>query len=179
MYIMLDQSGSMSDSVSGGGTKWSAVTNAFKTFVTQPGTDGIGIGIQYFPLAAGGATCTLNCTSDADCGALGPCFVGICFGCAASGSNDSCNPVDYAKPDVEIATLPGAAAAFTASIKLTPADQQHPHRARPSGRDRSRQGLGEGAPQPRRHRRPRDRRRARAAARTTRSQTSTRSPRRG
>ena len=118
MYIMLDQSGSMKDSVSGGGDKWSAVTSAFKTFVTQPGAAGIGIGIQYFPLDAGGASCTLNCATDADCGALGPCLIGICFECAQSGggSNDSCVSADYAKPDVEVATLPGAAGAFIASI---------------------------------------------------------------
>ena len=118
MYIMLDQSGSMGDSVSGGGTKWDAVTKAFKTFVNQPGTAGIGIGIQYFPLDTGGATCTLNCATDADCGAMGPCFIGICFACAQSGggSNDSCVSADYAKPDVEIAALPGSASGFIASI---------------------------------------------------------------
>jgi hypothetical protein len=115
MYIMLDQSGSMTDSVSGGGDKWSAVTSAFKTFVNQPGTAGIGIGIQYFPLDDSGSMCSPNCASDADCGAFGPCFFGICFACAAAGT-DSCNAADYAKPDVEIATLPGAAGAFTASI---------------------------------------------------------------
>jgi hypothetical protein len=116
MYIMLDQSGSMTDTVAGGGDKWGAVTSAFKTFVNQPGTAGIGIGIQYFPLDVSGGGCTLNCASDADCGANGPCFVGICFGCASAGGNDSCVSADYAKPDVEIAALPGSAAAFTASI---------------------------------------------------------------
>jgi hypothetical protein len=115
MYIMLDQSGSMTDSVSGGGTKWDAVTSAFKTFVNQPGTAGIGIGIQYFPLDASGAACSPTCATEADCGGFGPCFLGICFGCAAAG-NDSCDSADYAKPDVEIATLPGAAGAFIASI---------------------------------------------------------------
>jgi hypothetical protein len=115
MYIMLDQSGSMTDPVSGGGDKWGAVTSAFKTFVNQPGTAGIGIGIQYFPLDASGAQCSPTCATDADCGAFGPCFFGICFGCAAGGS-DSCVSADYAKPDVEIAALPGSAGAFTASI---------------------------------------------------------------
>ena len=115
MYIMLDQSGSMTDSVSGGGDKWAAVTSAFKTFVNQPGTAGIGIGIQYFPLDASGSTCSPTCATDADCGAFGPCFFGICFSCAAAGT-DSCDAADYAKPDVEIDTLPGAAGAFTASI---------------------------------------------------------------
>ena len=115
MYIMLDQSGSMTDAVSGGGDKWNAVTTAFKTFVNQPGTAGIGIGIQYFPLDASGGGCPPTCAIDADCGAFGPCFIGICVACAG-GSSDSCVSADYAKPDVEIAPLPGAASAFTASI---------------------------------------------------------------
>ncbi|MEP7127040.1 MAG: vWA domain-containing protein [Byssovorax sp.] len=115
MYIMLDQSGSMTDSVSGGGTKWDAVTSAFKTFVNQPGTAGIGVGIQYFPLIPGGMMCSPTCATDADCGAFGPCFFGICFGCAAS-SNDSCVAADYATPDVEIAALPGSAMGFIKSI---------------------------------------------------------------
>jgi hypothetical protein len=115
MYIMLDQSGSMTDAVAGGGDKWGAVTGAFKTFVNQPGTAGIGIGIQYFPLDASGGGCSPTCATDADCGAFGPCFIGICFGCAG-GASDSCVSGDYAKPDVEIAALPAAAGGFIASI---------------------------------------------------------------
>jgi hypothetical protein len=115
MYIMLDQSGSMTDPVSGGGTKWDAVTSAFKTFVNQPGTAGIGVGIQYFPLDAGASTCSPTCASDADCGGqFFTCVFGLCINCVSGG--DSCNSADYAKPDVEIAALPAAAAAFTASI---------------------------------------------------------------
>ncbi len=110
MYIMLDQSGSMSDPVSGGGTRWAAVTSAFKTFVNQPGTAGIGVGIQYFPFT------TCGCAVEADCGALGPCIFGTCFGCALMSGGDSCIAADYAKPDVEIAPLPGVAGALIASI---------------------------------------------------------------
>lgn len=111
MYIMLDQSGSMTESVAGGGDRWTAVTSAFKTFVNQPGTAGIGIGIQYFPLAPAGVNC--SCASDADCGgAFLTCIFGMCITC----DSDSCDAADYAKPDVEIAPLPGSAAAFTASI---------------------------------------------------------------
>jgi len=49
MYIMLDQSGSMSGAVPGG-TKWTAVTQALATFVTQPNLNGVSVGIQYFAL---------------------------------------------------------------------------------------------------------------------------------
>jgi von Willebrand factor type A domain len=50
LYIMLDQSGSMSQTVSGGGTKWAAVTSALSSFLTQSGLTGISIGLQYFGL---------------------------------------------------------------------------------------------------------------------------------
>ncbi len=119
LMIMQDQSGSMSDTVASGGTKWQAVTGAIGDFVSQPGLDGISVGIQYFPLpASGGGSCTVtSCTTDADCGgsACGPCIVGMCLG-AAGGSSDSCTVADYATPEVEIAALPGVASAIKASL---------------------------------------------------------------
>ena len=54
IYIMLDQSGSMDDTVSGGGTKWTAVTSALNSFLTQPGLTGFSVGLQYFGLETGG-----------------------------------------------------------------------------------------------------------------------------
>jgi hypothetical protein len=54
IYMMLDQSGSMTDTVSGGGTKWSAVTSALDAFLTQPGLTGFSVGLQYFGLQGGG-----------------------------------------------------------------------------------------------------------------------------
>ena len=114
MYIMLDQSGSMGDASSGSVSKWKAVTGAFTTFVNQPAAAGIGVGIQYFPLDSGAAPCSPFCATEADCAGLGPCFIGICLGCAEAG--DSCSSADYAKPDVEIAALPGVAGAFITSI---------------------------------------------------------------
>lgn len=117
MYVMLDQSGSMSDPA-GGGTKWDAVTQAFTAFVQQPETNGIGFGLQYFGLPPGGGMqCPSQCLTDADCGACGPCFVigpvGVCLG--ASGG-DSCDPLDYSKPEIEIAPLPGVANAVIQSL---------------------------------------------------------------
>ena len=113
IYIMLDQSGSMSDTVSGGTSKWTAVTQAFTNFVAQPGLDGISIGIQYFPLS-GSSACPPSCSSDADCGANGPCFFGQCIACV--GGSDSCTVSDYAKPDVPIQPLPGVGPALIQSI---------------------------------------------------------------
>jgi Mg-chelatase subunit ChlD len=44
MIILLDRSGSMS------GTKWDGSTNALKTFVNDPASAGINVGIVYFPI---------------------------------------------------------------------------------------------------------------------------------
>jgi hypothetical protein len=121
MFIMLDQSGSMSDPVSGGGDKWSAVTSALTAFLQQPGLGGISVGIQYFGLPPGGSSggaCTNVpfCATDADCGgpACGPCFFGICFGSSSAG--DSCDAADYSGAEVEIAPLPGVAQPIIASM---------------------------------------------------------------
>ncbi|HEY3352112.1 MAG TPA: hypothetical protein VGQ83_02600 [Polyangia bacterium] len=116
IYIMLDQSGSMGDAVSGG-TKWSAVTSALAAFVNQPGLTGISVGLQYFPLPVGGVACTANfCNTTADCGgpSCGPCLLHVCLG--AGSANDSCTAADYAHPDVEIAPVPGVNAALTTSV---------------------------------------------------------------
>jgi hypothetical protein len=118
MFVMLDQSGSMDETVAGGGSKWDAVTTAIDTFVQQPGLDGISIGIQYFGLPPGGGTCSvLTCTQSSDCGAsaCGPCLLGVCAGVLAS-AGDSCTASDYATAAVEIAPLPGIASAITSSM---------------------------------------------------------------
>jgi hypothetical protein len=118
MYIMLDQSGSMNDTVAGGGTKWQAVTGALNTFVGSPVT-GISVGLQYFALpASGGSSCPSSCTQTSDCGAAsnGPCIGGICIGCLGGGGGDSCNAADYAKAEVEIAALPGVATQIQQSL---------------------------------------------------------------
>ena len=119
MYIMLDQSGSMSEMVAGNTSKWAAVTGALDTFVSGTNTAGISVGLQYFGLPPGGGTsggnpsCPTTCKQTSDCGATGgPCVVGFCVGCIAGGAGggggaDSCTAADYAKADVEIAALPG------------------------------------------------------------------------
>ncbi len=42
MHVMLDRSGSM------GGARWTNVTNALKTFINDPTSDGMAVGIDYF-----------------------------------------------------------------------------------------------------------------------------------
>ena len=118
MFIMLDKSGSMTDSAAGGGTKWDASVSGLTTFLNQPDSAGIGVGIQYFPLSDGGncPSFPVMCTSDAQCGACGPCMMPIPgFGICSVG-NDTCEVAAYATPAVEIALLPGNAGALTSSM---------------------------------------------------------------
>ncbi|MBS2027500.1 MAG: VWA domain-containing protein [Deltaproteobacteria bacterium] len=121
MYIMLDQSGSMSETVAGNTDKWSAVTGALSSFVNQPGLAGISVGIQYFGLPpSGGSSCPSQCNNSANTQACesggGLCYGGYCIGCGGGGGGDSCIASDYATPEVEIAPLPGVASAITNSL---------------------------------------------------------------
>jgi hypothetical protein len=166
MYVMLDTSSSMSDPVGTTTTsKWTAIRNALTTFMRDPNSSGIGVGLQYFPLetpnvpdqcdvdtdCGASGPCDVNkicegglnvvfCTTNADCGANGPCVrLGLCslnptIACTAFGTactsrrdictelagychgRDMCTPGSYATPAVEVAPLPGAATALTASL---------------------------------------------------------------
>jgi hypothetical protein len=79
IYVMFDQSLSMTCMIPAGGDRWTAVKTALQSFVMDPGAAGINVGIQYFGLAAGGG---------------------------AGGLNSSCTAADYEKADVEIGPLP-------------------------------------------------------------------------
>lgn len=79
MYVMLDVSGSMLEPTGGDTTltKWEAVSSALTDFVSDPASDGIGVGLQVFPIAhpdAPGA-----CKADSECGQFGPCFLKTCW----------------------------------------------------------------------------------------------------
>jgi hypothetical protein len=112
MYIMLDQSGSMSDA-----NKWGAVTSALTQFVQSSDTVGIGVGLGYFPIATG-TQCPLQCLSNAECGSCGPCFQPVpqIPGFCMNAGGDSCDINDYATPEVPIAVLPGVANAIVGSM---------------------------------------------------------------
>jgi hypothetical protein len=88
MFIMVDQSGSMTDEVTGpNGTtaqKWTLLVQAFTSFLDDPGSAGLGAGIGYFPIPAI--------------------------------DDSSCDAATYAAPDVPIAALPGNASAIIASL---------------------------------------------------------------
>lgn len=79
MYIMLDRSGSMLEKTGvgqGKPTKWSAVTAALDAFFTDPGSDGIGVGLQFFPVVA--QNVPASCTDSQQCGDAGPCLLKTC-----------------------------------------------------------------------------------------------------
>jgi Mg-chelatase subunit ChlD len=78
IIVLLDESGSMT------GTKWDTATNALKTFVNDPLSAGISVGIEFFPTEVG----------------------------------DDCDVQSYQQLDVQVAELPGNAAALTAAIDL-------------------------------------------------------------
>ncbi|HEX6765747.1 MAG TPA: hypothetical protein VF103_09730 [Polyangiaceae bacterium] len=78
MFVMLDISSSMLEMTAAGTDKWSAVKNALHAFLADPGSAGLGVGIQYFPLAK--PNVPASCTSDRECGDAAPCFLRLCWG---------------------------------------------------------------------------------------------------
>jgi hypothetical protein len=116
LFIMLDQSGSMLELVQGGDTRWEAVTTALNGYFAAPANAGVGVGLQYFPLLPN-LPPPVFCATDADCGLSDPCLFGLCLGGGGSNGTDSCNPADYAVPEVGIAPLsPAHANSLSASI---------------------------------------------------------------
>lgn len=78
MFIMLDRSGSMLAETGAGPTKWDATREALDNFIKDPRSEGLGVGLQYFPIGKPGVPDT--CTKDADCGSAdnGPCINRLC-----------------------------------------------------------------------------------------------------
>jgi hypothetical protein len=83
LLVLLDQSGSMTLE----GDRWDPTSAALKAFAVNPASNGLGVGLQYFPL---GATTTED-----------PAI---------------CMPQNYVTPDVPIGALPDNAMALTGSI---------------------------------------------------------------
>lgn len=54
IYLMVDQSGSMSDTLAGGATKWSVTTQAITSYVASAASpSSLGVGVQYFGRPSG------------------------------------------------------------------------------------------------------------------------------
>jgi hypothetical protein len=76
MYIMLDRSESMLGVTGTGETKWDAIRNALSMFVSDPRSEGLYVGLQYFPLGKPGVP--TECIQDSECGMAGPCMTKLC-----------------------------------------------------------------------------------------------------
>jgi hypothetical protein len=99
MYVMLDVSGSMLlfTNATGMITKWQAVSSALTDFVSDPTSDGIGVGLQVFPIPNKAAP--TSCTTDKQCGDFGPCFNRACLPFDVGGfhgclTDDNCEYID-------------------------------------------------------------------------------------
>lgn len=69
MYLMVDRSDSMRSETGTGASKWDAMRSALTSFIDDPKSEGLGVGLQYFPLGTPGIPD--SCTADKDCGDKG------------------------------------------------------------------------------------------------------------
>ena len=76
LFIMLDISASMTQLTSAGTPKWDEVKEALGTFLRDPLSARLGVGIQFFPQTAAGVPA--ECTNHQQCGQWGPCFITVC-----------------------------------------------------------------------------------------------------
>jgi hypothetical protein len=76
MYIMLDRSDSMNQPTGTGETKWEAIRMALGDFVSDPRSEGLMVGLQYFPIGRPGVP--TQCTEDSECGVGAPCMTRMC-----------------------------------------------------------------------------------------------------
>jgi hypothetical protein len=98
LVILVDASGSMANPVAGATrSKWQLVQEALYAFVKDPASAGLGIGLQFLPLAGSGTPCT----SRADCGLTDPGAPQWCEqhkACVAPGGSPAgapgCSPFD-------------------------------------------------------------------------------------
>jgi Mg-chelatase subunit ChlD len=104
MYFLVDSSGSMGDSVSGG-SKWDVVSNALIGFLQDPRSADTGVGIGYFPVEAN------SCTKGQP-GCFCIPFINLCI--ATEGG--ACTVSDYSTPAVQLA-LPAQTAAVVSDLE--------------------------------------------------------------
>ncbi|HMJ14901.1 MAG TPA: vWA domain-containing protein [Polyangiaceae bacterium] len=108
MYVMFDQSGSMNERA-GSDTRWNVIKKALKDFVRSEGTEGLGVGIQYFPRDVVEPPCS---TPSPTCFCIDLIIVKLC----APITGGTCSIPRYVQPDVAIAPLPGVAGAIETSL---------------------------------------------------------------
>jgi hypothetical protein len=96
MYFLVDVSGSMLEPTSGGGDKWTLVSQALLSFLSEPRNADIGVGIGYFPVDAS-PTCVAG-----DPGCLCIPVINLCF----ANAGGSCDVADYAAAAVPLSLPP-------------------------------------------------------------------------
>lgn len=118
IYLMLDTSASMTTSIGGTDTRWTAIKSALDSFLSAPST-GLSVGLQYFPImdTHGCSSTATSCSGDGECGSCGPCAASQCAG-TNTVFGGSCMSGDYASPAVEITSLPGARSAIVNSMAM-------------------------------------------------------------
>jgi hypothetical protein len=101
LVLVLDASGSMNNQV-GGKTRWTWVAEALSSFVKDPRSVGLGVGLQVFPFTIAAK----SCTTEADCGNTGGGSEKYCaapFVCAGPAtmldSARTCDPSDAYCPE--------------------------------------------------------------------------------
>lgn len=79
LYVMQDTSGSMWELITQTESKYGAVKSALDAFVNDPGSAGIGVGLQFFPVNKSGEPS--SCTSSTQCsgGSTDFCLKSICL----------------------------------------------------------------------------------------------------
>lgn len=106
MYIVFDRSGSMA------GTLWDETKQAFLDFAAAPESDGVGVGLSFYPPGS---------SSGANC-ALPPCPPGcipFLFACVPANLNEGCDVNDYLPPVVFIEPLPAVRSKLEAALNGT------------------------------------------------------------
>jgi hypothetical protein len=63
LLLLVDSSHSINEAAAGGGSKWSLVVEAFRLFLRDPRSAGLGIGLQFFPAR----TAVIPCSVDTEC----------------------------------------------------------------------------------------------------------------
>lgn len=138
IYIMMDQSGSMSASIGilDQTSQWDAVVQALTAFFNDPSSTDVSVGIQYFPLPVKPWSEMVSCGSSAPCASglcvetdVGPYCHDTCTDSSQcplsecrSGSgaswclNDICDVATYATPEVPITPLPAGKQALIDSL---------------------------------------------------------------
>jgi hypothetical protein len=99
LLLLVDTSGSMNESA-GALSKWQLARGALQTFWKDARSAGLGMGLQFFPLAAGDRTCkaAVDCTGGGAPGG-GLCAVrNVCAGATLPLPATACNPASAVCP---------------------------------------------------------------------------------